>query len=205
MSQANEPDERGGQNEPNGQNRNPGPPPAPSDLVQALVARGVRLSVTSGQLRVEAPRGVLTAADRAALAAHKEGIIALFTQAAGAETPEKEAGAAKKGPTAPGLDWRPRSAQDAQVAEVLEAVEELRRHPALPPALRALPPEKLGALVRWTAVALTNPRPVWPPRPLSKETKRHRSSLDDIIQALGGRPVGGADVGEEGALGTGDD
>ena len=47
-------------------------------LLAALQTRGVRLAAVGDRLRVEAPRGVLTAADRAALAAHKAALLALL-------------------------------------------------------------------------------------------------------------------------------
>jgi hypothetical protein len=41
--------------------------------------RGVRLSATSGRLDIDAPAGVLTAEDRAALAEHKAELVAILT------------------------------------------------------------------------------------------------------------------------------
>jgi hypothetical protein len=65
---------------------------------------------------------------------------------------------------------------DRQAAEVLE---QLRASPALPPALRALPPERLGILLKWTVAALTSPRPVWPP-PRPKPTAAQRRRQADL-------------------------
>lgn len=45
-------------------------------LLADLRARGVRLAAVGARLRVEAPRGVLTEADREALAAHKTAVLA---------------------------------------------------------------------------------------------------------------------------------
>jgi TubC N-terminal docking domain len=47
-------------------------------LVARLRAADVRLAVVGGRLRVDAPRGVLTDADREALRAHKAEILALL-------------------------------------------------------------------------------------------------------------------------------
>jgi hypothetical protein len=74
-----------------------------------------------------------------------------------------------------------------QAAEVLA---ELKAHPALPPALRCLPPEKLGILVRWTVVSLTNPRPAWPPPRPTDAKRKHRRLLDGVIEDLGGHASG---------------
>jgi hypothetical protein len=43
-----------------------------------LTARDVHLAVVGDRLRVEAPAGILTAADRLALAEHKAGLLALL-------------------------------------------------------------------------------------------------------------------------------
>jgi hypothetical protein len=53
----------------------------PAHLLADLTMRGVRLSVVAGRLRVEAPAGVLTGADRLALAQHKPGLLALLADA----------------------------------------------------------------------------------------------------------------------------
>jgi hypothetical protein len=90
------------------------------------------------------------------------------------------------------------TALEAQAAEVME---QLRAHPALPPALRSLPPEKLGILVRWAIVSLTNPRPAWPPPRPTDAKRKHRRSLDGIVADLGGRPAGGEPPFEEPADG----
>ena len=45
-------------------------------LLAALQARGVRLTAVGDRLRVDAPAGVLTVADRAALAAYKAALLA---------------------------------------------------------------------------------------------------------------------------------
>jgi hypothetical protein len=47
-------------------------------LLADLCARDVRVTAVGGRLRVDAPAGVLTAADREALAAHKPTIMALL-------------------------------------------------------------------------------------------------------------------------------
>jgi hypothetical protein len=48
----------------------------PAALITDLEVRGVRLMAVGETLRVDAPRGVLTAADRKALLAHKPAILA---------------------------------------------------------------------------------------------------------------------------------
>jgi TubC N-terminal docking domain len=48
----------------------------PAALMAGLAARGVRLTALGHALRVDAPRGVLTAADREALVAHKPAVLA---------------------------------------------------------------------------------------------------------------------------------
>jgi hypothetical protein len=59
---------------------------APAELLTDLTARGVLLSVVAGRLRVEAAAGVLTEADRLALAQHKPGLLALLAEAPPAAT-----------------------------------------------------------------------------------------------------------------------
>jgi hypothetical protein len=49
-----------------------------ADLLADLSARSVRLSAVEGRLRVEAPAGTLSDADRQALAAHKADLLALL-------------------------------------------------------------------------------------------------------------------------------
>jgi hypothetical protein len=68
-----------------------------------------------------------------------------------------------------------------------QVLAQLRAHAALPPALRALSPERLGILVKWAIVGLTNPRPQWPPPRPTDAQRTHRPALDDIIVGLGGR------------------
>jgi hypothetical protein len=88
----------------------------------------------------------------------------------------------------PGDGACPRCAElDAAARQVLEG---LSTHPALPPALRCLPPEKLGILVRWTVVSLTNPRPAWPPPRPTDARRKHRRPLDGVIEDLGGHASG---------------
>ncbi len=75
----------------------------------------------------------------------------------------------------------------AQAAEVLA---QLSTHPALPPALKTLPPERLAILVRWAIVSLSTPRPAGAaPRPTAAG-RAHRRPLDALIADLGGRPAG---------------
>jgi hypothetical protein len=50
----------------------------PTALIVDLEARGVRLMAVGQTLRVDAPRGVLTTADREALRAHKAAILAVL-------------------------------------------------------------------------------------------------------------------------------
>jgi hypothetical protein len=69
-------------------------------------------------------------------------------------------------------------------------LEQLRAHAALPPALRALSPERLGILVKWSIISLTNPRPAWPPPRPTDARRKHRRPLDAIVEDLGGRPAG---------------
>jgi hypothetical protein len=76
---------------------------------------------------------------------------------------------------------------DAAARQVLEG---LKAHPTLPPALRCLPPERLGILVKWTILATTAPRPGWPPPPASDEKRRRRRPLDGVIEDLGGHASG---------------
>ncbi len=49
-----------------------------TELLASLQQRGVLLCVDGDRLRVDAPTGVLSAADRAALAAHKADLLALL-------------------------------------------------------------------------------------------------------------------------------
>ena len=61
-------------------------------LLAALEARGVRLMAVGQTLRVDAPRGVLTTADREALLAHKAAVLAaLRAEASRASTTEMSA------------------------------------------------------------------------------------------------------------------
>jgi hypothetical protein len=88
----------------------------------------------------------------------------------------------------PGDGACPRCAElDAAARQVLV---QLKAHPALPAALRGLPPERLGILLKWAILSLTNPRPQWPPRPPTAAQRRHRPGLDGPIESLGGRPAG---------------
>jgi hypothetical protein len=48
----------------------------PAALMADLTARGVRVTARGETLRVDAPRGVLTASDRAALVEHKPALLA---------------------------------------------------------------------------------------------------------------------------------
>jgi hypothetical protein len=48
-------------------------------FLDSLTRRGVRLSAASGRLDIDAPAGVLTAEDRAALAEHKAELVAILT------------------------------------------------------------------------------------------------------------------------------
>jgi hypothetical protein len=50
-------------------------------LLTDLTARGVRVTAAAGRLSVKAPRGVLTAADRAGLARHKSDLVAALAPA----------------------------------------------------------------------------------------------------------------------------
>ena len=60
----------------------------PAALMADLEARGVRLMAVGQTLRVDAPRGVLTTADREALLAHKAAVLAaLRAEASRASTP----------------------------------------------------------------------------------------------------------------------
>jgi hypothetical protein len=76
---------------------------------------------------------------------------------------------------------------DAAARQVLE---QLRAHPALPPALRVLSPERLGILVKWSIILFTNPRPQWPPPRPTDAKRRHRRPLDAIVEDLGGHASG---------------
>src|SRR5215217_6765194 len=49
-------------------------------LMMALAARGVHLEARGDRLHYRAPRGVLTAADRAALATHKAELLAALVE-----------------------------------------------------------------------------------------------------------------------------
>jgi hypothetical protein len=71
-----------------------------------------------------------------------------------------------------------------------QVLEQLKAHPALPPALRVLSPERLSILVKWTIVSLAAPRSQWPPRPPTAAQRKHRPGLDGLIESLGGRPLG---------------
>jgi hypothetical protein len=75
-------------------------------------------------------------------------------------------------------------------AQAVEVLAELKARSALPPALRALPDDRLLILLRWTFVGLANPRPQWPPRPPTAAQRKHRPGLDGLIESLGGRPLG---------------
>jgi hypothetical protein len=50
-------------------------------FLDSLTRRGVRLSAASGRLDIDAPAGVLTAEDHAALAEHKAELVALVADA----------------------------------------------------------------------------------------------------------------------------
>jgi hypothetical protein len=54
------------------------------ELLAALNARAVRLTAVGDRLRVDAPAGTLTAADRQALAQHKAALLALLVSWDGA-------------------------------------------------------------------------------------------------------------------------
>jgi hypothetical protein len=82
-------------------------------------------------------------------------------------------------------DACPRCARLDEAAR--QVLAQLSTHPALPLALRALSPERLGILVKWAIVGLTNPRPQWPPPRPTDAQRTHRPDLDDIIVGLGGR------------------
>jgi hypothetical protein len=57
------------------------------DLVRALGERGVRLTSAGGRLLIDAPKGVLTDADRRAMAEHKPELLALLTPPVPSVTP----------------------------------------------------------------------------------------------------------------------
>jgi hypothetical protein len=189
----------------------PGP-----ELVTAFVGRlrqhGVQLWVTgeagSRRLRVQAPAGCLSADDRRRLARWKDAIIATVLGADGdtptADTePHRQIGqigqipplGAEAADVAGANAPCPRCARlEAQAAGVLE---QLSAHPALPPALRAVPPERLGVLVKWTIVSLTNPRPQWPPPRPTAAQRKHRRPLDALISDFGGHASGAELAAEE--------
>lgn len=58
-------------------------------LLRDLTTRGVRLAAKGDRLRIEAPAGVLTPADRAALAAHKHDLVELLARDAWAADLER--------------------------------------------------------------------------------------------------------------------
>jgi hypothetical protein len=83
---------------------------------------------------------------------------------------------------------------DAAARQVLE---QLSTHPALPPALRGLPPEKLAVLLKWSILTATAPRPAWPPPRPTDAKRKHRRPLDAVIADLGGHASGGEPPVEE--------
>lgn len=124
------------------------------DVLAELERRGCAVRVVGERLLVS-PGQALDDDLRAAIRQHKTEILALVTRSA-TEATDRDGAAGE-------AEGCPRCAVVAgQAAEVLGA---LRRHPALPSALRDLPDDRLLILVKWTVVALTNPRPQWPPRP----------------------------------------
>jgi hypothetical protein len=58
----------------------------PATLIADLEARGVRLAVLGQTLRVDAPKGILTPADREALAQHKPAVLAALRAGASRAT-----------------------------------------------------------------------------------------------------------------------
>jgi hypothetical protein len=54
-----------------------------AELLATLGARDVRVAATAGRLRIDAPAGALTAADRQALLRHKPALLALLARQSG--------------------------------------------------------------------------------------------------------------------------
>jgi hypothetical protein len=179
-----------------------GPMPAPEyETVAAFIRRlqrnGVQLSVTGapGRVRlwVRAPPGRVSPDDRQRLVRWRDVIIALLGEGAGAG-----AGAGAGGDAAAAADIGEASDVNAPcprcaalAAQVAEVMEQLRASPALLPALRALPPEKLAILLKWSILAATNPRPAWPPPRPTEARRKHRRPLDAVVEDLGGHACGG--------------
>jgi hypothetical protein len=179
------------------------------------------------RLRVRAPEGRLSTDDRRRLAHWKDAIVAAVLGADGApvasgadtpadtpatpdrkphrqigqigQIPSLSAGAEAAGEGTPepgeGEGGCPRCERlSRQAAEVLT---QLRASPALPPALRSMPPEKLAILLKWSILAATNPRPAWPPPRPTDAKRRRRRPLDAVIADLGGHASGGEPPVEE--------
>ncbi len=68
-----------------------------SALLEDLLARGVNLSAQAGKLVCDAPAGVLTDADRAALREHKAALLALLAPSPPASTPPVSTGPVRPG------------------------------------------------------------------------------------------------------------
>ena len=87
----------------------------PAALIADLKARGVRLMAVGRTLRVDAPRGTLTVADREALLAHKPAVLAALRAQASLSTtaddswadgvPDGPCGLCGHQPLAEGQDW----------------------------------------------------------------------------------------------------
>jgi hypothetical protein len=180
-------------------------PEAVAAFVSRLHQRGVRLEVLGGpgreklRLRVRAPEGRLSADDRQRLVYWRDVIIALLGEGAGAG-----AGAGAGGDAAAAADIGEASDVNAPCPrctalsrQAAEVMAQLQASPALPPALRALSPEKLGILVRWAILTTTAPRPQWPPPRLADAKRKHRRPLDGVIADLGGVAAGGEPPVEE--------
>jgi hypothetical protein len=169
-------------------------PEAVATFVSRLHQRGVRLEVLGGpgreklRLRVRAPEGRLSADDRRRLARWKGAIVALLGDGAGAGG--DAAAAADIGEASDVNAPCPRCA--ALAAQAAEVMAQLQASPGLPLALRSLPPEKLAVLLKWSILTATAPRPAWPPPRLTDARRKHRRSLDAVVEDLGGRPLGAA-------------
>jgi hypothetical protein len=106
-----------------------------AELLAALTARAVRVeALGGGRLRVEAPAGTLTAADRDSLTRHKAELLALLA-------PNSSTAAAAPGPNVPTVPTVPVDGRDAEadrlLAELRAAVALARREsPGLPADVR---------------------------------------------------------------------
>ena len=136
-----------------------------TELLATLQQRGVILRVEGDRLRVDAPKGTLSADDRAALTSHKAHLIAALTS--DGDTSHRDeptftaATAAALGRLREGLSRGLRRWEDERLLVLVGwhlalafgrgGAGGFRRH--LPPSLRRLTDEDLAALVDWATLA----------------------------------------------------